>query len=102
METKQKFEEALEQLTQLRVELLKVSNEATEEKVSEIEMTICEGIYLLNHVDLADVRLSLYIEKLLNEYIKKELPDAEVPFHYEYEIASGFKGYIEWLKRKKQ
>ena len=56
MKTKSKFEEALEQLTQLRVELLKVGNESTEEKISEIEMTICEGIDLLNNVGLADVR----------------------------------------------
>ena len=41
------------------------------------------------------------IEDLLNEYKKEELKNCEVPFHYEAEIASGFKHFIEWLKRKK-
>lgn len=54
MKTKEKFEKALEQLTQLRIELLKIGNERIEEKVSEIEMTICEGIDLFNNVGLAD------------------------------------------------
>lgn len=43
-----------------------------------------------------------HIEKLLQEYKKKELPDADEPFHFEAEIASGFKYFIQWLKRKEK
>lgn len=41
------------------------------------------------------------IEKLINDYIKEELKYADVPFHYEAEIAAGFKHFIEWLKLQK-
>ena len=51
---------------------------------------------------LADVSGSLHIEKLLNEYKKEQMPDADEPFHHEAEIAAGFRFFIEWLKRKEQ
>lgn len=39
------------------------------------------------------------IEKLINQYKKEEMPDADSPYHHEAEIASGFKYFIEWLKK---
>jgi len=47
-------------------------------------------------------RLSNIIEKLIDEYKKEELLNANVPFHYEAEIATGFKYFIKWLKRREQ
>lgn len=40
------------------------------------------------------------IKNLINQYKKEKLPDADVPFHYESEIASGFKYFIKWLETK--
>lgn len=41
-----------------------------------------------------------HLEKLLNEYKKEELPNAESPYHHEAEIASGLKYLILWVKNK--
>lgn len=41
------------------------------------------------------------IEKLITQYIKEELPDANSPYHHEAEIAAGFEYFIEWVKKKR-
>jgi len=40
------------------------------------------------------------IEKLINDFKNEELPDADTPFHYEKEIAAGFKDFVKWLKKR--
>lgn len=40
------------------------------------------------------------IKNLFEEYKKEHLPDADEPFHYEAEIASGFKHFLLWLEQK--
>jgi len=45
--------------------------------------------------DMADNFLSL-----IEEYREKELPDRNVPYHYEAEISSGLNGLIEFIKNK--
>ena len=47
-----------------------------------------------------DDKMLGYIEKLVKEYEKEELPSANVPFHYEAEAAAGLKYFIKWLKKK--
>ena len=42
------------------------------------------------------------IKKAINLFKEEELPNAESPFHYEAEIWSGMKHFIEWLETKKQ
>ncbi len=49
---------------------------------------------------VADVSGSLHIEKLMEEYKKEQMPDANTPFHHESEIASVFNHFILWVKRK--
>lgn len=41
------------------------------------------------------------IQKLIEEYKKEQLPHHKEPFHYEAEIASGFKYFLKWIKDKK-
>lgn len=36
--------------------------------------------------------------KLVDKFIESELPDAETPFHYEAEIASGMNRFKEWIE----
>jgi hypothetical protein len=45
--------------------------------------------------DMADNFLSL-----IEEYREKELPDRNVPYHYEAEISSGLNFLIEFIKNK--
>ena len=61
MKTKEKLDKALELITQLRVMIINggFTSQALEFKSYKIETAICEGIDLLNNVDLANVRLSL-------------------------------------------
>ena len=40
------------------------------------------------------------IEKLIYQYKKEQLPDADSPFHYEAEAWAGLKYFLEWLKYK--
>ena len=40
------------------------------------------------------------IKKLIKEFKKEELPNANTPFHYEAEQAAGFDYFIEWLTKK--
>lgn len=42
------------------------------------------------------------IKKAVYQFKKEELPDAEVPFHYEAEIWAGMKSFIRWLEAKQQ
>lgn len=51
---------------------------------------------------LVNVNGSHNIEKLLKEYIKKELPNGNEPYHHETEVVAGIKYFIEWLKPKEQ
>lgn len=38
----------------------------------------------------------------VSEYIKTELPESNVPFHYEAEAAFALKDFLKWIiKRKK-
>ena len=37
---------------------------------------------------------------LIEEYREKELPDRNVPYHYEAEISSGLNALIEFIKNK--
>jgi hypothetical protein len=46
--------------------------------------------------DMADNFLSL-----IEEYREKELPDRNVPYHYEAEISSGLNFLIQFIKNKK-
>lgn len=41
-----------------------------------------------------------HFKNLVFDFKQKELPDAESPFHYEAEIWSGFKSFIEFLDKK--
>ena len=41
-----------------------------------------------------------YIENLINEYKKENLPNADSAYHHEAEIAAGLKYLIMWLKSK--
>ena len=52
---------------------------------------------------ISDVRLSLPLEeikKAVYKFKKEELPDAEVPYHYEAEIWAGMKSFIKWIESK--
>lgn len=40
------------------------------------------------------------IEDLIQEFKDEELPDSDVPFHHEAEIAAGMSCFIAWLHRK--
>ncbi len=42
------------------------------------------------------------LESLIEQYKKEELKNCDKPFHYEAEIASGFKYFLEWYKQKKE
>lgn len=41
-----------------------------------------------------------HIEKLLNDFKKEELKNADEPFHYEAEIAAGLTYFTNWLTEK--
>lgn len=41
-----------------------------------------------------------YISNLANEYKKEELPNSDVPYHYEAEAASGIDSFVNWLKQR--
>ena len=59
METKEKLEEALQLILNLRVELTHLGHKELELKAAKADIAICEAHDLLNNVALADVRLSL-------------------------------------------
>lgn len=40
------------------------------------------------------------IKSLIDQYIKEELPDSDVPFHYNSEAATGMKFFKRWLEDK--
>lgn len=83
MKTKEKLNEALELLTQLRVDLMKVGEESLEEKANEIEMIICKSIDILNNVGLADV--SGFTESDMKRAYLDGVNDVqEIPFNIEY------------------
>ena len=59
-----------------------------------IEFGFIEG-YTQCQKDMADNFLSL-----IEEYREKELPNKDVPYHYEAEIDSGLKYLIMFIKNK--
>ena len=38
------------------------------------------------------------IKKAVYKFKKEELPDAEIPYHFESEIWSGIQSFIDWLE----
>jgi hypothetical protein len=52
------------------------------------------GIFKGNTISIEEIK------KLLHQFKKEELPNAEEPYHYEEETWQGMKHFIEWLERK--
>ena len=60
-----------------------------------------KAFYFLNKSDKAKESIDYTnLEKIVNQFVKEELPDSNVPFHPQSEIASIFKIFLNWVKKQ--
>lgn len=69
----------------------------TEEKATEIYGLTNELMCMVKKSPLNIIEL----KSLLHKFKKEELPDAEIPFHYEAEIWAGMEHLVVWLENGK-
>jgi len=84
-----KSKEEIEQLADFKYQHF--TNEATQ---NHFKLGFYDG-YTQCQKDMADNFLSL-----IEEYREKELPNRDIPYHYEAEISSGLNLLIEFIKNK--
>ena len=48
-----------------------------------------------NSFDIAEIK------KVIKQYKKEQLPDAETPYHFEAEIWSGMRNFLMWIESKR-
>ena len=97
MKSKEEIEHLGKQSAQKKYRLQHIPLEQIDEYGGEIKdyVTIFIQGYTQCQKDNADNFLSL-----IEEYREKELPNKDVPYHYEAEIDSGLKCLIMFIKNK--
>jgi hypothetical protein len=93
MKSKEEIEQLAKQLCNIPIDLVIDEEEKYYKNFQKFDGVVLG--YTQCQEDMADNFLSL-----IEEYREKELPDRNVPYHYEAEISSGLNFLIEFIKNK--
>jgi hypothetical protein len=80
-------------------EIAQLANEEYKDNLHNPFFTAAPMGYIKGYTKCQEDQVNDFLS-MIEEYKEKELPNCNVPYHYEAEIAAGLNGLINFIKNK--